>query len=181
MTVAGSTQTVPETMQIESPYFNPFGAPIVLASMDNSIVIAATYTSGNIIWAGTKVGGATFGTLGSTQTSGAFNMTSSEFENLVTGRSMDAGTISFSSMTSSSLDAKGFYVGTSTIPTTGSSDCSASTGIPGTCTETGFQSIGTFTMSGISGSYNTTWGVPALGFSSTVSATVSQHGTYGQR
>jgi hypothetical protein len=180
MTVAGSTQTVSETMQIESPYFNPWGAPIVLASTDNSIVIAATYTKGNIMWAGTNVGGVIFGTLGTTQTSGTFNMTSTEFENLVTGNSFDAGTISFSSMTQSSLNAKGFYVGTSTIPTTGSSDCSASTGIPGTCTETGFQSIGQFTMSGISGSYNTMWGVPALGFSSTVSATVSQHSGYGQ-
>jgi len=179
MTVAGSTQTVSETMQIESPYFNPWGAPIVLASTDNSIVIAATYTTGNIIWAGTKVGGAMFGTLGTTQASGAFNMTSSEFENLVTGKSFDAGTISFSSMTPSSLNARGFYTGTSTIPTTGTSDCSASTGIPGTCTETGFQSIGQFTMSGISGSYNTSWGVPALGFSSSVSATVSQYSTWG--
>jgi hypothetical protein len=176
MTVAGSTQTVPETMQIESPYFNPWGAPIVLASTDSAIVIAATYTTGNIIWSGTKVGGAMFGTLGTTQTSGAFNMTSSEFENLVTGNSFDAGTISFSSMTSSSLNARGFYTGTSTIPTTGTSDCSVQTGIPGTCTETGFQSIGQFTMSGISGSYNTMWGVPALGFSSTVSATVSPSG-----
>jgi hypothetical protein len=181
MTVAGSTQTVPETMQIESPYFNPWGAPIVMASTDNSIVIAATYTQGSILWAGTKVGGAMFGTIGTTQTSGMFNMTSGEFENLVTGKSIDAGVISFSSMTPLSLNANGFYVGTSTIPTTGTSDCSASTGIPGTCTETGFQSIGQFTMSGISGSYNTTWGVPALGFSSSVSATISQHGNYGQR
>jgi hypothetical protein len=181
MTVAGSTQTVSETMQIESPYFNPWGAPIVLASTDNSIVIAATYTQGSILWAGTKVSGAMFGTIGTTQASGTFNMTSGELENLVTGRSIDAGTISFNSMTPSSLNVNGVYFGTSTIPTTGTSDCSASTGIPGTCTETGFQSIGQFTMSGISGSYNTTWGVPALGFSSAVSATVSQHGNYGQR
>jgi hypothetical protein len=180
MTVAGTTQTVSETMQIESPYFNPFGAPIVLASTDNSIIIAATYTKGSIMWAGTNVGGVMIGTLGNTKTSGTFNMTSGELENLVTGNSIDAGTISFSSMTQSSLDAKGFYVGTSTIPTTGTSDCSAMTGIPGTCTETGFQSIGQFTMSGITGSYNTMWGVPALGFSSSVSATVSQHSSYGQ-
>ena len=108
-------------------------------------------------------------------------MTSGELENLVTGSAIDAGTISFSSMTPSSLDAKGFYVGSSTIPTTGTSDCSASTGIPGTCTETGFQSTGHFTMSGISGSYNTTWGVPALGFSSAVNATVGQSWNSGQR
>jgi hypothetical protein len=103
-------------------------------------------------------------------------MTSNETENLVTGKSTDKGTISFSSMTPSSLNANGHYIGTSTIPTTGTSDCSASTGFPGTCTESGFQSIGQFTMSGISGSYNTTWGVPALGFSASVNATVSHHG-----
>ncbi|MGH9919924.1 MAG: hypothetical protein ACRD6W_13805 [Nitrososphaerales archaeon] len=180
VTVAGQTQTVPETLQIESPYFNPWGAPIVLASEDNSIVIAATYTRGSIVWTGTQDGGDMFGTLGTTQVSGAFNMTSTEFENLVTGNANDMGTISFSSMTPSSLNNRGFYSGTSTIPTTGTSDCSASTGIPGTCTETGFQSIGQFTMNGISGSYDTTWGVPALGFSSTVSATVGQSWNSGQ-
>jgi len=181
MTVAGSTQTVSETMQIESPYFNPWGAPIVLASTDNSIVIAATYTKGSILWAGTKVGGAMFGTLGTTQTSGAFNMTSTEFENLVTGKSVDAGTISFSSMTPSSLNARGGYIGTSIIPSNGSYDCSAMTGVPGTCTETGFQSTGRFNMGAISGSYNTSWGVPALGFSASISATVSHTENYGQR
>ena len=180
VTVAGTTQTLPETLQIESPYFNPWGAPIVLASTDNAIVIAATYTQGSILWAGTKVGGAMFGTLGTTPVSGAFNMTSGELENLVTGNAIDAGTISFSSMTPSSLNAKGIYTGTSSIPTTGTYDCSASTGIPGTCTETGFQSIGHFTMSAISGSYDTTWGVPALGFSSAVSATVGQSWNSGQ-
>jgi hypothetical protein len=179
MTVAGATQIVSETMQIESPYFNPWGAPIVLASMDNSIVIAATYTKGDIKWTGTTVGGAMLGTLGTTTASGMFNMTSNESENLVTGNSTDRGTISFSSMTPSSLNAKGHYVGTSTIPTTGTSDCSVLTGIPGTCTETGFQSTGQFTMSGISGSYNTSWGVPALGFSASVSATVPQN-SHGQ-
>src|SRR5712692_9290183 len=31
MTIGGITQTIPQTLQIESPYFNPWGAPIVLA------------------------------------------------------------------------------------------------------------------------------------------------------
>jgi len=178
VTIAGSTQTVPETLQIESPYFNPWGAPIVLASADNSIVIAATYTQGSIVWAGTKVGGAMFGTLGTSQTSGVFNMTSNEYENLVTGNAMDAGSISFSSMTPSSMNANGYYYGSSTIPTTNTSDCSAATGIPGTCTETGFTSTGKFSMGSISGGYTTTWGIPALGFSSSVTATMSQSGNY---
>jgi hypothetical protein len=175
MTVGGSTQTIAETMQVESPYFNPFGAPIVLASTDNSIIIAATYTLGSIVWAGTQVGGTIVGTLNSTQVSGSFSMTTLEFENLVTGTTTDMGTIQFSSMTPSSLNAKGYYTGTSTIPTTGTWDCSATTGMLGTCTETGFQSVGKFTMGGISGSYSSTWGVPALGCSSSMSATVSNN------
>jgi hypothetical protein len=175
VTVGGSTQTVAETMRIESPYFNPFGAPIVLASADNSIIIAATYTRGNMQWTGTQVGGAISGTLDTTQVSGILNMTTSEHENLVTGTATDKGTISFSSMTPKSLNARGSYTGTSTIPTTGTWDCSAMTGIPGTCAQTGFQSTGKFAMGGMSGTYWTTWGVPALGCSSTLSATVPQN------
>jgi hypothetical protein len=173
VTVGGSTQTVAETMQIESPYFNPWGAPIVLASADQSIVIAATYTQGTIVWTGTQVGGIVFGALGKTPASGMFNMTSSEVENLVAGTTVDMGTITFSSMTPASLNAKGSYVGASTIPYTNTSDCSVYTGLPGTCTETGFQSTGKFSMSGMSGSYSTTWGVPALGFASSVTATTN--------
>jgi hypothetical protein len=176
MTIGTSTQTVAETLNIESPYFNPWGAPIVLASADNSIVIAATYTQGTIFWSGTQVGGAVFGTLGTAPAAGKFSMTTGELENLVKGTAYDAGTIQFTSMTPSSLNARGYYTGTSTIPTTGTSDCSAATGIPGTCTETGFQSTGKFTMNGMSGAYSTTWGVPALGFSSSVTATVSPTG-----
>jgi hypothetical protein len=179
ITIGGATQTLPETLQVESPYFNPFGAPIVLASTDGAIVIAATYTEGTIVWAGTKVGGSLVGTLGTTTASGQFNMTTGEVENLVKGTAVDAGTISFTSMTPSSLNAKGFYGGTSTIPTTGGLDCSAALGIPGltgVCTQTGFQSSGRFLMSGMTGTYSTTWGVPALGFSSSVTATVSQYG-----
>jgi hypothetical protein len=196
MTVGTSTQTVAETLQIESPYFNPGGMPIVLASTDNSIVIAATYTQGTIRWDSSTVGGAITGTLGSTPASGMFSMTTSELENLVTGTATDSGKISFSSMTPTSLNAKGDYTGTSTIPTAGAFDCSGTTGIPGTCTETGFQSTGKFTMNsngngngnndkgngnaGITGTYSTTWGVPALGFVSSVSATVSQNGNSNQ-
>ena len=203
VTVAGTTQMLPETMQIESPYFNPFGAPIVLASTDNAIVIAATYTQGTILWTGTQVAGVMTGTLDSTPVSGQFSTNSGEYENLVAGTARDYGTISFTSMTPSSLNAKGFFIGGSTIPTNNTSDCSVLTGIPGTCTETGFQSNGQFIMSSnqtglnsgdqvhsndqgrhsaatpqqnsrISGSYSTTWGVPALDFSSSIAATVSK-------
>jgi hypothetical protein len=177
---------VAETLQIESPYFNPWGAPIVLASTDNSIVIAATYTKGSILWAGTTLAGTIVGTLGTAAASGTFSMTNTEYENLVAGTASDAGSISYSSMTPSSLNAKGHYTGTSTIPTAGALDCSAATGIPGTCSWTGFQSGGrfTFTSNGdaaITGTYSTAWGTPALSFVSTVSATVSQNGGSNNR
>jgi hypothetical protein len=186
LTVGTSTQTVAETLQIESPYFNPWGAPIVLASTDNSIVIAATYTKGSILWAGTTLAGTIVGTLGTAAASGTFRMTNTEYENLVAGTASDAGSISYSSMTPSSLNAKGHYTGTSTIPTAGALDCSAATGIPGTCSWTGFQSGGrfTFTSNGdaaITGTYSTAWGTPALSFVSTVSATVSQNGGSNNR
>ncbi len=173
VSIPGSSQTLPEVMQIESPYFNPFGAPIVIASADNAIVIAATYTKGSIAWSGTNVVGAINGTLGTTPVSGTFSMTSGENENMVTGTATDSGIIAFSSMTPSSLNVQGSYSGSSTIPLTGSYDCSAATGIPGTCTETGFLSTGTFSMKSASGTYSTTWGIPALGFTSSISATVS--------
>jgi hypothetical protein len=181
LTLGTSTQTVAETLQIESPYFNPWGAPIVLASTDNSIVIAATYTKGSILWAGTTLAGTIVGTLGTAAASGTFSMTNTEYENLVAGTASDTGSISYSSMTPSSLNAKGHYTGTSTIATAGALDCSAATGIPGTCSWTGFQSAGRFTLTSngdaaTTGTYSTAWGTPALSFVSTVSATVSQNG-----
>jgi hypothetical protein len=182
MTVGTVIQTVEETLQIESPYFNPWGAPIVMASADNSMVIAATYTVGTILWSGTTLAGTISGTLGTTPTSGTFSMTTTELENLVKGISTDSGSVTYSSMTPSSMNAKGHFTGTSTIPTTGNSDCSAVTGIPGTCTATGFQSAGgfTFTSNGaqyITGTYSTLWGASALSFATSVSANVSQSGS----
>jgi hypothetical protein len=174
MTTAGAARTVVETLQIESPYFNPWGAPLILATPDGAVVIAATYTHGNIIWMGTQEGGQISGTLGVDAVSGDFSMTSNEVENLVSGTSIDGGTIFYSSMTPSYLDGPGFFYGTSTIPVAGSYDCSANTGIPGTCTETGFQSTGYFQTAALAGNYTSTWGVPALGFSSSVSASWNQ-------
>ncbi len=180
VTVGGSTQTVTETMQFESPYWNPFGAPIVLASTDNSIIIAATYTRGTIVWKGTQVGGTIAGLLGTTPASGSYTLTSGEVENLVNGSAIDAGQIQFSSMTPSSLNARGFYGGNSSIPTSPTVDCSPA-GLPGTCTATGFLSTGKFRMGGITGSYSTNWGIPALQPTSTLTAQVSQHGASGDR
>ena len=177
VTVGTSTQTETETLQIESPYFNPWGAPLVLASADYSVVIAATYTQGTILWAGTTLVGTIAGALGSTPASGAFSMTTNELENMVTGTSTDAGSVTYSGMTPSVLNSKGQFTGTSTIPApTVGSDCSATTGIPGTCTLTGFQSTGSFTTKGpssMTGTYSTLWGASALSFATSVTAKVS--------
>jgi hypothetical protein len=173
VTVENSSQTKSETLEFESPYFNPFGGPILLSSPDGSIVIAATYTQGTILWVGTQLGGQMIGTLGSTPVTGSFNMTSNENENLVLGDAIDAGVLQFSSMSPSSLNGGGVYIGLSTIPTAGTKDCSILTGVPGTCTETGFQSTGEFFIPRISGGYSSSWGVPALGFSSAIRASVT--------
>ena len=179
MTVAGSPQTIPESLNIESPYFNPFGAPIVIASADGAIAIAATYTQGTIVWTGTQVTGPITGTLGTASVAGTLGLTTSETENLVTGKTTDSGTIQFSGMTPSSLNANGLYSGTSTIPQnpsvppgqTNPYDCSTLTSIPGTCTETGFQSSGKFTAGLVSGSYTTIWSTPALEFTASITGT----------
>jgi hypothetical protein len=190
LTQGTATTTTPVTLLIESPYMNPFGGPLYIMSMgadgtpDGLMYIAATYTQGTILWMGSQTGGSVTGTLNGTPVSGSFSQTSYEYENLVTGNAYDAGTIRFSSVTPSSLNAQGFYSGTSTSPTTGAIDCSSWTGMPGTCYMTGFQSNGHFKMGGISGTYQTTWGVPAIGFQSTVLASVTQtgnqqHGFFG--
>jgi hypothetical protein len=167
----GGTQSS-ETLLVESPYWNPYGGPIYLMSPDMAIIIVATYTQGTILWNGAQTGGAITGTFAGNQVSGTFTQTSSEYENLVTGTAVDAGTIQFNTNVPA-LNAKGFYTGTDTIPQAGSIDCSPAS-LPYTCTETGFQSDGHFRASGMSGTYSTTWGVPAYLFSSTILATVAQ-------
>ena len=194
ITVAGTPQTIPESLNIESPYFNPFGGPIVIGSTDQAIGIVAMYTPrdhplGRHAGHGTSRRHPRASTA---VTAGTLSLTSGELENLVKGTAFDAGTISFSGMAPASLNANGFYTGSDTIPpTVGTSgyqygpdgiptgtpaiwDCSPYFGIPGTCTETGFQSTGKFTAGSISGGYVTSWGVPAVYFSSTITATVSQ-------
>ena len=74
------------------------------------------------------------------------------------------------------MNANGGYLGTSTIPHAGSFSCGLA------CTETGFQDSGSFLLYGsqgkssavITGSYSTTWTVPAFGFSSTAHGNVAQ-------
>jgi len=170
-------QTMPETLVVESPYWNPYGGPIYLVSPDQAIVIVASYTQATILWTGAQTAGYISGTLGSTAVSGTFGQTSVENENLVTGTATDTGTIQFNTNIAS-LNSRGTYTGTDYIPLAGSSDCSP-VGLPYTCTLTGFQSQGNFRAAGMSGTYSTSWGVPAYTFVSTVSATVGQTGNSG--
>src|SRR5271170_288701 len=113
VTIGGHSQTIPESINIENPYFNPFGAPIVIGSDDGYIGIVATYNQGSILWIGSQVTGPLVGTLGSTPASGTLTLNSGELENLVTGTAVDAGTMTFSGMTPSSLNANGLYTGRS--------------------------------------------------------------------
>ena len=170
LTVGTTTQS--ETMVIESPYWNPFGGPIYLASIDGAITIVATYSQGTILWTGAQVGGYISGTLGSSPFSGTFSQTSTEYENLVTGTATDAGTFQYSTNIAS-LNSPGTWTGSDTIPTTGI-DCTSITMLPMTCTETGFISTGHFRAGAMSGTYSTTWGIPAYQFTSTATGAVSQ-------
>ncbi|MDA4118807.1 MAG: hypothetical protein OK455_10760 [Thaumarchaeota archaeon] len=182
--VGKSTQHVTLPVALESAFLNPFGAPIVLASSDGgaanpSILIITTYDKANIVWTGVQLGGSVSGT-GSNSAKGSFLLTTSATENLMAGTEKEVGTWVFSQMTPSSLNAKGNFSGNSTLPAGGpGSDCSFLTGIPGTCTITGFHSTGQFTTrtdsnQALNGKYVTNWGSPAVVFSSSATATLGQ-------
>jgi hypothetical protein len=170
-------------MVLESAYFDPFGDAITLTSVDSSIIIVTNYTQATIGWTNVVDAGILIGSLGNTPISGGFQQVAAEQENLVAGTSFDFGTISFSGVTNmtsgaqiSYMNGNGGYLGTSTIPHAGSFSCGEA------CTETGFQSTGSFLIYGgqgksaalITGSYSTAWSVPAFGFSGVVNGKVAQ-------
>jgi len=185
----GASTSSPSTivgMVFESPYFDPFGDAITITSADNSIIIVTNYTQATIDWSNVVDAGALLGSLGTTPISGAFQQVAFEHENLVAGTAQDFGTIAFSGVTNMTSGAQidymnghGGYMGTSVIPHAGSFSCGPA------CTETGFQDTGSFLMYGnqgkssalISGSYSTTWSVPAFAFTSTVGGKVVQAGS----
>ncbi|MGI0079132.1 MAG: hypothetical protein ACRECH_05870 [Nitrososphaerales archaeon] len=158
---------------IESAYLNPFGGPIVITSMnDPTIFIMAKYTQATIQWSNVQMGGYAGGEIGTNQVGGQFSMNVNSFENLVTGKEHDRGTLSL--MLGQQVFTGRFH-GISVVPTAGAYDCSATTGFP--CTMTGLNSTGAMNLFGsglhIRGSYHTIWSIPAIGFSSTVSATAT--------
>jgi len=97
-------------------------------------------------------------------------------ENYVTGTAKDNGTIALMGMTPKDLNAKGTFRGTSTIPTTGTIDCSPAQ-LPGTCMETGFDATGSFSLLNhkswsIQGTYNVQWPAPSIVFGCTITAKI---------
>lgn len=218
-------------MLLESPYLNPWGAPILITSADClesggascAIALAATYKVGTIDWSGSQVAGMMQGSLVSggsvTPVSGTLTLTTNEHEDLVAGTTTDTGTMTFlgfaSGVSATPLTLSGPYHGTSLIPspaapsnspanqacalevatfgTPCAMDCSSMFGLPvtGVCTVTGFQSTGQFDLQSqplppvkgqphqphfsLTGTYSTTWSVPAIGFVSMVpSGTLSE-------
>jgi hypothetical protein len=167
--------TTPISLVIEDAALNPFGAPIVISSVDGTFLVVATYDHARTVWEGVQTGGTLTGTLGSTQVSGSFVQIIHTDENYVAGTATDSGQISLVGMSPASLDSNGQFHGTSTIPTTGEIDCSPPT-LPGTCTETGYASIGTFNVDPaglrVSGNYNVQWPAPSITFGGTITAQV---------
>lgn len=170
-----SLQNIP--MLFQSAYLNPFGAPIVLGTADgfSTMQIVTTYNHATVDWSNIVDESIVSGTIGSTPVTGTFTQVAQEHENLVTGIARDHGTITFT-MSDPSLDSSGHYSGSSMTPTTQSSVCS--TTIP--CTNYGFESTGIFHTSStgsqsvqMSGSYGTSWGIPAFDFTGTITAVVS--------
>jgi len=168
----GSAVAFSLPVSLESPFINPFGEPIVVASLDpqNSIVLATGYQSAKIVYSNVQV--LTFsvtGAVGDTPISaGSATLRTWAIENLYAGTESEVGTISFQGMNPGYLDSSGFYAGKSVIPsesdcltTYGFSPCTFDCtpelpllmGVPtldltqlpaGLCTVTGFISSGTF-------------------------------------
>ena len=176
VSTGNSVQTLTLGMAFESPYLNPFGGPIFFESSGSQVVVIASYSQASIQWAKVQMGGTVSGSAGGESVTGNFGMVVNSSENLNTGTERDRGSIAFFGMSDPSLDAAGWFSGFSTIPRWTSTPC---TGFPpGTCNQTGLESYGVFsqtTTSGgtISGQYTTQWSVPAVGFESIVSATLT--------
>ncbi len=175
--IADAPSLITPTFDLESPYFNPWGHPIILAAQDGSVVMVTTYETGTIQWDGTRTGGAVSGTLSGSPVTGTLGIVSHENEDLVAGTASDSGTIALSGMSPALLNVQGTYTGTSAIPSIGASDCSVDTGFPGTCTQTGFNSTGQVSMQNtqiaVTGSYSTVWAIPALSYGSALTLSYS--------
>jgi hypothetical protein len=186
---------------IESAYWNPFGGPILITSLDSptspSILLVVTYRSATIDWSQVQLQGTVSGTFGSNTESGYYTTVTNSHEDLFAGTERDSGQMIFAGMTDSQLNGQGRLNGNTVIPAitpSNSFDCAVPNpifyvpGLPdGVCTSTGASSSGTFHMDmghgdRIDGSYATVWLGPALNLSgpslvtaTTVTAQVTQH------
>ena len=167
--------TMAVSVGFESPYLNPFGGPVIIASAGGEILILASYSQARIQWTGVQMGGVATGFVGSNSVDGSFGMIVDSNEDLRTGFEMDRGSIAFFGMSDPALNSLGGFVGHSTIPKGSAVQCP---GFPqGTCSLTGLESSGVFTQKtafggAIFGKYATDWTVPAVLFSSTISASL---------
>ena len=180
LNMGGQTTALNGVFLVETGILNPFGGPIVISAVDNSIVIVATYSRSNVDWQGVQLAGVVSGTFNNAPVSGSFMQTVNAHEDLVTGTETELGSVSLVGMSISSLNAQGHFSGSSTTPTTGTMDCSAIMGLPpGTCTATALSSTGTFMMQGqdgtrMTGAYGIYWPAPSIVFGGQISATVYQ-------
>ena len=177
-TISNQGQSVTVPVTVESPYWNPFGGPIFIATDDGSLYLIVNYDSASILWTGVVLQGLIQGTYGTSVVTGQYQTTSTSFENLKAGTETDAGIMVFAGMSVPSLNAVGGFTGKTTIPTAGSFDCSPYLGLPeGTCTATGANSNGSFLLIGqgsvIKGSYSTTWSIPSLTTTTLATASVT--------
>lgn len=178
-TLGSSTTTNELTMLIEAPIMNPWSSPIVISSTDGSVSVVTTYSSATATWSDVQLAGTLSGTYNNGQSAtGTFSQVANANENFVTGSETEFGSVTMHGMSPAALNSQGVYVGSSTVPTAGSYDCSALVGLPeGTCTETGLVSSGSFAMLGhhsvITGTYNVNWPAPSVTFSGTITGTVT--------
>ena len=186
----GTSQTMP--VVVESPYWNPFGGPIVIASVGTAtgaLFMVVTYNSANIDWSQVQLMGQIGGYYGTEAVGGNYMTVTNSHENLFAGTEQDSGQIIFAGMSDSKLNGQGSLQGSPTIPPIGTNsyDCTSDYAIavgvtwpfgPGTCVLTGASSSGNIRMttsSGvkITGTFETVWSVPSLttmtGFSASAS------------
>ena len=183
--MGGSVEPVKLPIAVESPYWNPFGGPIVITSLDSltnpTIFLVVSYSSATIGWSGVQLQGEMGGVYGTEPVTGSYGQVTFSQENLVTGTETDAGTIAFVGMSDPTLNSHGAFAGHTSFNSYGSSDCAPLFGLPeGTCTATGATSDGSFWMLGdhgvsVTGSYHTVWSVPSLFTQTTVMGAVIQH------
>jgi hypothetical protein len=174
--IGGSSRSFSVPVSLESPFINPFGAPIVVTSLDaaNSIVLVSGYQAAKIMYSNVQVLTLSVtGNVGTTPvTAGNAALTTWAVEDLYSGIETEVGTISFYHMTPGFLDSSGHYAGKSIIPSASNClttygftpctfDCTPDLplllGAPtlnmaplpgGLCTVTGFISSGAFQTHG---------------------------------